>query len=177
MSFAYFLGVLCGLAVVAIVCAILAHKNRKAGNVSWGEYDERQQMARNLAFKYAFFTLIIFDAVNALVVDVMEVRWSDAITATMIGLCLALSVFACICIWKEAYLSLSTQPKGMLPILLLGTGLNLAIGLFNLHRYGLFDPNGLLTFRSLNLIVGLMCLFILINFLAWRRKRRAEETE
>ncbi len=175
-SIAYYAGVACGIIAVAVLGALLAKKAKKNGRPAPGEYDERQQLARSKAFKYAYFTLIAYQVVNALLEDLFSIVWCEASASLFVGVCLSLAVFVCICIWNEAYLDLSENPRHVLAFLVIATGINLLMGLFRFADGDLINAAGQLTNHSINLTCGLMCLIALINFLLWHR-RQATETE
>ena len=164
-------GLTVGLATGLLFVALLFRKK-----VLDCTFDERQERARGVAFKYGFFTLmgsIFLYGASELAVG----RWCDALTGG--GLCLAagILVFSVTCILKDAYLSLRERPRRIMTLFVLLSLYNLSLGAL-LAAHGELVEDGILTFRAINLVVGIMPLVILIvyivNFLLGNREREAE---
>lgn len=137
--------------------------------------DERQERARGVAFKYGFFTLLISVFLYGCSELVLG-RWCDAMAGGSICVGLGMTVFAVVCIWKDAYLSLRERPRRVIPLMLfIGLG-NLAISILRAHEGGLLE-DGILTFRASNLILGVMVLVILGAYLVTACFRSREEGE
>ena len=161
------LGVLTGLGAAALLMALLLKKR-----IVDMTFDERQERARGVAFQYGFFTLVICVAVYGCL-DVLVGRWCDTLTGCVLCICIAGAVFAVVCIWKDAYLSLRERPGAVMALLLGLAAFNLVCGLFIAAGGGLVE-NGILTYRASNLIAGGMIALILIAYAAkyhWDRKR------
>lgn len=165
------LGLTTGIAAGILVIALLFRKR-----ILDCTFDERQERARGVAFKYGFFTLMGAMLVYGLS-ELAFGRWCDA----MAGICLCLAagvlVFAVICIAKDAYLSLKEKPRYVMTLFTIVSAANLVLGVIQLHG-GDLTENGILTFRCTNLIVGTMTAVILVvyivNFLLGQREEEAE---
>jgi len=70
------------------------------------------------------------------------------------------TVFAVECIRKDAYLSLKERPWQVMTLFAILAAVNLGIGALNLHS-GEVVENGVLTFRAINPMVGVMMLLVL----------------
>ena len=152
------LGMLTGL-LVGLLVVVLLFRMR----VLDCTFDERQERARGKAFKYGFFTLLISIFLYGCSELVLG-RWCDALAGGSICVGLGMTVFAVVCIWKDAYLSLRERPGRVVPMMLMiGLG-NLAISVTRILDGGLLE-NGILTFRAANLILGVMVLVILAAYL------------
>ena len=152
------LGLMTGIAVGIVVVVLLFKKK-----VFDCTFDERQERARGVAFKYGFFTLMA--ALLAYGTSELTLgRWCDAMAGGCLCLALGISVFAVTCILKDAYLSLREKPRQVMTLSVLIAAGNLCIGLVQL-RSGHMMEDGVLTFRSTNLIVGAMMLAILAVYL------------
>ena len=77
---------------------------------------------------------------------------------------LALCVFAVTCILKDAYLSLREKPRTVMTMFALLAAINLGFGAMYAVSGELVE-DGVLTFRAVNPIVGLVTLVILIVYL------------
>ena len=94
------LGFCCGFIAVVIVTLIIANIKKKKN--SYTEYDERQILARGMAYKSAFFVLIGYIIACALV-NVLEINWAELSGQMFIGLFLSTAVFVGVSIFNDAY--------------------------------------------------------------------------
>ena len=69
-----------------------------------------QLAARARAYSSAFFTLLGYLAVVAVLDSVAEVHWCDLYTACFLGMMLALDVFAVAAIRSDAYFGIHERP-------------------------------------------------------------------
>ena len=152
-----FVGFASGILIAAVLLAFLMKK--KVVDTS---FDERQERARGIAFKYGFITLLACVVLYGLS-DILLGRWCDAFTGGMICICIALTVFAGVCIRKDAYLSLNERPKNIVLLIVAGAVMNLALGLIPVFNGELME-DGIVSFRAANLIAGVALLVILIIF-------------
>ena len=138
------------------------------------EYDERQVLARGRAFMWGFFTLMICLMVYGML-DMLIDRWCDTLTGCIIRICVALLVFASICIKQDAFAGIGKNRKRNLTVLLVLTLANMFFGVENITG-GDVVRDGLLTFRSVSLIVGATTgVVLLIYWLHGLRDRGEEE--
>ena len=159
-------GLTVGLAVGLLFVALLFRKK-----VLDCTFDER----RGVAFKYGFFTLmgsIFLYGASELAVG----RWCDALTGGCLCLAAGILVFAVICILKDAYLSLLERPRRIMILFVLLSLVNLGLSAL-MAAHGKLVEDGILTFRAVNLVVGIMTLVILIVYIAnfLLRSRKTEE--
>ena len=164
-------GLMMGLAVGLLVVALLFRKK-----VLDCTFDERQEQARGVAFKYGFFTLmgsIFLYGASELAVG----RWCDALAGGCLCLAAGILVFAVTCILKDAYLSLLERPRRIITLFALLSLSNLGLGTLQ-AAHGKLVEGGILTFRAVNLVVGIMTFVILmvyvVNFLLRDRETEAE---
>ncbi len=176
-SMAYFIGVLvgmlCGVALVAVLFWFL----KKKFHVDVREYDERQILARGIAYKYAFYTLAVLILLEKLVEQVGVVLF-DSLEGAAAMIMVGLLVFIVVCVRRDAYMTLHETPKMVLVLLTVAGGLNLAIAAAGLLHGEHIVTDGRLGSGSLNLLVGLFVAVILVVFLInqWS-VRRAEREE
>lgn len=138
------------------------------------EYDERQVLARGRAFMWGFFTLMICLMVYGML-DMLIDRWCDTLTGCIICIYVALLVFASICIKQDAFAGIGKNRKRNLTVLLVLTLANMFFGVENITG-GDVVRDGLLTFRSVSLIVGATTgVVLLIYWLHGLRDRGEEE--
>ena len=138
------------------------------------DYDERQILARGRAFMWGFFTLMLCLMAYGFT-DMLIEPWCDTLTGCIICICVSLLVFASICIRQDAFAGIGRNRKRNQTVLLVLTLANLFFGARNLME-GDIVVDGLLTFRSVSLIVGATTgVVLLMYWLHGLRDRGAEE--
>ena len=162
-SMAYVWGFLVGILCVGLITALIAWIVYKINGSKRGKYDERQELARGRAFKFAYTVLVVYLMGTGIFNMMTGIRWCDEFTYGMIGVLSSVFVYACICIWNDAYININQKPVTVI-LILGGIGLiNLLISLQNL-KYGAWYENGMLTFRSVNLMCAVSLLLLTIMF-------------
>jgi len=165
-----FLGVIVGLAVGGVFVALLFKKR-----VLDCTFDERQERARGQAFKYGFFTLAVAVVVYGAAEQFIG-RWCEPLAGAMLCVCAGVGVFAAICILKDAYISLKEKPRKVMTLFAVLSVVNLGFGGV-VWADGSLVENGVLTFRAVNPIVGLLTLVILVVYLVNYVLRNRGEAE
>lgn len=174
MSMEYKIGLLFGvLAGVLVSLLFVALMKRK--KVIDCHFDERQELARGQAFQYAFFVLA--SAVLCYgVLDAVFTLPCDTLTGGFICFAVAMTVFAAVCIRKEAYLSLYEKPGKVMALFAAIAAFNIGIGAVHLMN-GSMVEDGILNFRATNLICGVMLLVITGIYAAHLVRGKEEEAE
>ncbi len=149
MTKAYYLGVGLGLLVGFVLVFVLLKVTRTDHNINT-KYDERQERARGKGFKYAFFALLIC---NAIVVFVGEdaSKYVDYSILIILGIVISLIIYAGYCIFNGAYIALNETPKRTIIAFLVIGILNLGLFFSNhaiVSRFGRVDSS------YINLICG-----------------------
>ncbi len=170
MNLYYLLGVICGVAFGLVLVALLVWLTRKLGGKidlegKKGAYDERQMLARGVAYKYAFFTLMIGMVIISLLGEVAGIKLFMSMAGVWIVVCISLAVFATICIMKDAYMSLYENVKGVVIMFSAVALINIAVGISNFVDGVPLVENGVLSTRHVNLIVGILFVYILPVFI------------
>ena len=153
------LGVLVGLAMAGVLVAVLFR-----AKVLDMTFDERQERARGVAYKWGFLTMAVCLALYG-VSDLLLGRWCDGLAGAVLCFCVAGTVFASVCIRKGAYMGLQESRRTVLPFLISATALNLLVGIQQMAEGGVV-VQGILTYRATNLLLGITCLVILLVYLA-----------
>lgn len=173
-SLSYVLGVIAGILLVFLVYGILRVVTKRRGKCANAQFDERQVVARGRAYRYAFFTVLFYLLGWGLFELAADIRLWDTYTGCFLGVFLSVTVFAVVAILNDAYFAVNEKPATYLGIFALVTVLNLGIGVWNLATGG--EPiveHGILTYHSVNLLVGGM--FLIITIVAavrvWQGKR------
>lgn len=173
-SFYYVLGFIAGLLLVFIV-SFIAGKKRKTKC----EYDERQLLARNSAYKYSFFTLVAYSVFCALM-DVSEIKWAQLNVQMFIGVFVSVGVFFTICIFKDAYFGYSTKSMRSIIILyIVVIAVNLLAFIMNvLHDEASMFTDGLLNQNFTNVLVaGVFAIFLMVIIIKKVINKRTVEEE
>lgn len=166
-------GVVVGL-VIAGIGMTLTKKNRKEKFT----YDERQKAARGVGYKYAFFTLVIYNAVYGILDMSLQIKWAESLTAMLIGICLAVLVHVIYSIWHECYFSMNEEPKRVLIFFGVIAAVNAVIAVMQ-GMNGELIENGMLTHSCANLVVAVMfgCIMIALAAKWFQKKREVEEED
>lgn len=152
------LGMLAGV-VVGILVVALSYKFAKIKKDAGCEYDERQQLTRGKGFKYAYITVIVYNAILCIftIADVpIPVEQSVLIMA---GILISVMVCAVYCIKREAYVSLNENTNRLLLVFVILGGINFSIGILHCI-HGTMIENGIVTYHALNLLCGIFLLII-----------------
>jgi len=173
----FVLGFFTGLIIVLIVALVIALIVKKKNGPA--KYDERQELLRGRAFKYAFLVLIAYLCLNGLLQVGTGLEWADLMTSSFIGICLSVTVFVVICIMNDAYFAFNQKPKFYLVMFGVLIAVNLTIGIFNLTNEDVrFVTDGKLNFHVLSFIVVVIFLavFIALAIKTLMAKRQADRS-
>lgn len=168
-------GMITGI-VISIILVKLMFRFTKKNKKEKFTYDERQQAARGFGYKYAFFTLVIYNVIYGIVDMFAGIEWAETFTAMMIGVCLAVLVHVVYSIWNECYFSMNEEPKKVLLIFGIICAVNAVIAVMQ-GMNGELIQNGMLTENCANLIVAVMfgVIMIALAVKAEMKKREVEE--
>lgn len=165
-SLVYIAGMAVGICVVLIVCYLTSLLARKSGNKFSGKivYDERQMIARGVAYKWGLISMSI---------SIMGVSWLaenenlsslHSMQGAYLQMIIGFTVFASICIWKEAYISITENYKSTIFSLAAISALNFVCYFGNscggkVNSFNDFMSN----IKAVNLISAIAIIVILIQ--------------
>lgn len=160
------LGVLCGLAVVALLNALLKRRNQKRGRRLF-EYDERQLVEQARAGRMAFLILIVLAFLSGALREFELTGGLSPLTMSAVCVWIALCAYAWRCISRDAYVSLNERRGALMLIFLLSFVVNLAIGLIDLL------DGGELGFGGVNIVTaaGSLCISAALGLRGMRARR------
>lgn len=144
-SVAYITGFAIAVLFALLVFIIVMEVKHKRGVKD--EYDERQELVRGKAYKYALFTLMIYLCAD-LVVGTIWRAWAQPGVSSALGIFLSAGVFVAVCILNDAFLSLRQKPKQSIGMVLLVIACQMPSIILN--RDALIE-NGMLTYKVLPL--------------------------
>ena len=186
-SLEYIFGFIIGIACGILLIWILSKGIRKVGGkvemrrtlFNKDSYDERQVIARGKAYKVGFYTLLIYVLAIAMLDEMMNISIFMSLGGIWLGGCIALFLFAIVCIREDAYMSLYENPKGVILLFLLIGIINLIPGVLFIMNGSVLE-NGVLSSKCMNLESGILLLLIMFIFAAkvtYNNKHMDEEDE
>ncbi len=176
MSGLAFFGLFTGIFIL-VLCICFAIRRRKGTFPA--KFDERQQWLHGRAYRSAFWVLVAYLCANGFSNLVSEAVWADAFTTSLIGICLAITVFIVICINRDAYFPVNQQPKFYLVLLSILMLIQLALGIIRLLRdSNSFFTGGVLNYNIINFVVFAMFAVMIAALLIQRQKSKSvKETD
>lgn len=127
-------------------------------------YDERQILARGKACQTAFIVLAGYVLGASCLDEFLGCPQLMSFGGLWLGVCLSILIFVSICIWKDAYLPLQENTKEFNIMGILISILNLVPGFLSLYRKQPFLVNNSISYRYINLMVGMLFLLIVLLF-------------
>lgn len=99
-------GILIGL-IIAVALILIANNNRKVRS----EYDERQLRVRGDAYRYAFYSVLIYEVI-VFILEFGEFSLPfEGYVTHFAGIIIGVLVLSGYCIWKDAYWGLNNNRK------------------------------------------------------------------
>ena len=168
-SMAWVIGALCGIGLVLLILLI-----QKLTGQTKNKFDERQTAARGVAYKWGFFSLMIYEALYTMLL-VLGIRFADEPTGPILGIFIGVAVFGAVAAAKDAYTALDETPRSRFLWPIIGA-LWLFIGIMKVLG-GEALRDGLLTLDSMQLFLGAAFLVIGIVDLIHRMRNRGSDGE
>lgn len=172
----FFIGFFVVITISLIIAIVLKCKNNHVT-----EYDERQLIARNTAYKYSFFTLVYYCILCGML-DTFEIKWAETLIQMFLGMFISVTVFVVICIFKDAYFGIEKGKRNIHTFLFLAVMVTV-FQLFNFIFSVLIEKEPIITDGMLNsdampLLCAAAFLIMIIATvikLVLNRKEREEE--
>ena len=161
-------GIIVGL-IVAVFVFRYVHRNKKL----YTEYDEMQRQIRGEGYKYAFYAVLILEAVLCVLTMGMELP-AEQHGIHFFVIFVGVTVQASYCIWKGAYIGQNTNLPRYIIIMAAASVINLA-GAFMAWKSGELFVDGKFQSPAVNLLCGLMFAVIGIVGLVKKASDREEE--
>lgn len=119
---------------VIIVLLVQVLKGIKKQNPSGKQYDERQLLARGNAYKYAFFTVLIYFVGIGVLSVIFEREFATTYAYGCLGLCIGLIVFVTYSTFQDAYIGIKENMNLSIGSAFLVGICNLVPGLLNTNK-------------------------------------------
>ncbi len=162
-------GVIVGL-LIALILLRYMNRDHKVRT----EYDEMQKSLRNKGYMYGFYTVLIFEALLCLAPSSVRIP-AEPIVVHFLPIFLGVTVHACYCIWKGAYVGLNTNRKRYLIVAVAASLINF-LSFFMAWKGGGLAVDGVLQAPFVNLLCAVM--FAVLGVVALlRRSAEREESE
>lgn len=153
------LGFAIGFVLIAIIIRI-CNKNNKSKT----EYDERQLLTRGKAYKYSYVAVIICLALM-MIFEANDIKLPiDRITLCFIPIIISALINVIYCIIQDAYFGLNNEKKKYGIAFSIIAIINLAFAIMSIVD-GQMIVDGILTYKSLNLICAFMFILIAVTLL------------
>ena len=162
-------GIIVGL-IVAVFVFRYVHRNKKL----YTEYDEMQRQIRGEGYKYAFYAVLILEAVLCVLTMGMELPAEQHVIHFFV-IFVGVTVQASYCIWKGAYVGQNTNLPRYIILMTVVSVLNL-FSAFMAWRSGELIVDGKFREPAINLLCGLMFAVLGIVALAKKTADLEEET-
>ena len=152
-------GLAAGLMVGLVAAVFLIKLANKDGRFRT-EYDERQTTIRGKAYRYAFYTEILAQAVIMCLLMGGTQLFVEAYGLVFIGIVLGCLVLAGYCIWKDVYWGLNNNKKRYHVIFIASIALNVLPVVMSAKEGSLFNEEGRIGTPVLNI-----CALVMIGFI------------
>jgi hypothetical protein len=169
----YFLGFILG-GIVGLVLVTVVFMFARKGRAGKCIIDERQKLVRGTGFKYAFFTLMIYDVLYFSLATLFPDSFIATPVAIFLGICLSITVFAVYCIWNDGYYAINENQKA-LTISFTSFALLNFIGFVRGIREHEILVDGKINFPIVNFTATVTLLLIVITTILKSRKRHEDE--
>ena len=161
-------GIVVGL-ILAVALILISNNNRKFKS----EYDERQLKVRGDAYRYAFYTVVVWEVILFVMAFGEFTLPVPEYVLHFAGILAGVLVLSGYCIWRDAYWGLNNNRKRY-GIILVIAGLLNAIPLF-----GALTPSEGFDFPYVNLLTCVMLVVtgveLLLKHLLDKRAEKAED--
>lgn len=169
------IGILIGFIVgllLSVVIFIICNKNHKSKT----EYDERQKIIRGNAYKYGFFTAMVYFGMQVLF-DAIELELPlEYSVSAFLGLVISALVTVIYSILKDAYWGENNNQKRYFIFFAVITAINLLVAIMNIVD-GEMVVDGIVQFCSVNLICAIMLIILMVVALFKDKLSSGEEDE
>ena len=139
-------------------------------------FDERQIAAQGTAYKAAFWAMLVYSILYAAVSGAGGIVWCDPFLGIFLGVIVGVTVFAVICIFRDAYFRPDQSRTSMIVLINVICGCQGVLGFMHVSD-GTVIEDGVLTADSLQLFLLLTGLILDAAFLVKHRMEKHGEQE
>ena len=176
MKTEFVIGVIAGIITVAIVFKI-AYKLTGKSYFNSENYDERQELVRGKAYRYAFFTGLFLDLVWMLTTELTSALPVTDSLALFIIMMISIDVYAIYSVVNDAYFGVGTNSKRYTWFLLVVVAINLTGGITTIVNHGIALPLGLTGSANLVVAIAFLPIFAAMGLKAMKTGEEESEDE
>lgn len=164
-QYMFYLVAIVSLMLIGALLMVIIVNVARTGDPDREKYDERQLIYQGKAYKYAFYTLLIYSGlILAALIAGETVRTYklpvDNSTLILVGIMLSVLVFAIYSILKDAYFRMNENKKFLLGVFWVLAAVNLGLGIFHVIN-GDIATGGIITFEGAgSLLLGVTMLAV-----------------
>lgn len=156
-------GIAVGIMVGLVLCLILYRVMNKDGKIKT-QYDEMQQIIRGKGYKYAFYAILICEAL-LIPLSVGDVRLPfDNACLHFLIIFIGVVIHITYCIFKDAYVGLNTNMKRFMIIMIVAAVINF-LSAFAAFKEGSMILDGQFQTPFINLLCGFLFVILAIELL------------
>jgi hypothetical protein len=162
--------------VILLVCGLaLGMMVKEKRNRRSADYDERQMVLQDRAYRHAFFAVMIFCACHFLLVSVTGPSLSDG-GSSLIGIFLGVLVYGGECIWNDAYFPFRQKGRRIIWLWGLLTAINLAVLVVRGITRADWFRDGMLTLDQMTPLVTVVVFggLLAVSIVKWVVSRKEE---
>lgn len=167
--------ILTGLIIVAVLIVLMIAFRKNETSVD--SYDERQILARGAAYKYGFFTMLVyFLMLNGFYAFDITAKVDNSVLM-ILGIFAGCAVFGTYSIWHDAYFRLNEKKTTVMLSLLVILGANLLSLYMNIKESRILVDGKIMMPASNVIVVVLLMIFIIEVMIKSLVSRENEEDE
>ena len=167
-----FLVIYLGWCAFMIIAVAKSEPKKKKKQV----FDERQIAAQGMAYKWAFWAMFTYYFLYVIICGGAEIVWCDAYLGMLLGVLFGATVFALVCIFRDAYFRPFTSKASAVAVVNIICFSQGMIGLMHL-KDGTVIEGGVLTADAVQLFLLLTGLVLDVAFIVKHRMEKCEAEE
>ena len=161
----FLFGVLTGILLIFLIRWYKKRRNKKC------EYDERQANARGKAAQLGFVSLIFLLLSDSLLKDFIEIKMLDSFSEHYLMIMISILIFIGYCIFHDAYLSISENPKQILRFLTATFLFEIVLLIISFCQ---LDADRKMLFMQIVATISVFMCILMLGIRQWMLKKEAE---
>jgi hypothetical protein len=164
-QYMFYLVAMISLMLIGALIMVIIVNAARTGDPDREKYDERQLIYQGKAYKYAFYTLLIYSGLILAAFIAGDAAGTyklpiDNSILILVGIMLSVLVFAIYSILKDAYFRMNENKKFLLGVFWVLAAVNLGLGIFHVIN-GDIATGGIITFEGAgSLLLGVTMLAV-----------------
>ena len=159
------------LLIVVVIFCVMRMMNKEKFTT---KYDEMQELVRGKAYKYAFWTVCILEAIAGFIGASGVTLPFENTTLHFVIMMVGVTVHTTYSIWHNAYIGLNTNVKRYTVVCVLIAILNFVNAILSIRSGSMFE-DGKFGFGFINLFIGVLFVFVAAEIFIRNRIDAKEE--